>query len=243
VPSGARENGRGDWEGPWYVARALGERPDKAGGTLRFAFVVALMTALTIAFAACGGDSTQQNADEPSGDFPVAVTKAEFPTKQRLALTSFLKLGVKNTGDETVPELAFTIETNDGIADGSFNVRIDNPDVSNPNRPVWILEDKFPRATDDPVPEGISGGLRAQTNTYAFGPLEPGEQRTILWRLTAVQAGTYTLHYQVEAGLDGEAKAVTVDGDEVKGKFVVNISDKAPQATVNDKGQVVTEGE
>lgn len=205
--------------------------------------MVAILVALMFALAACGGDSPQQNADEPSGDFPVEVTKAEFPTKQRLALTSFLKLGVKNTGDETIPELAFTIETDDGLADGSFSTRLDNPDVSNPNRPVWILEDKFPRATDDPIPKGISGGLRAQTNTYGFGPLEAGAEKTILWKLTAVQAGTYTLHYQVEAGLDGEARAVTADGEEVKGKFVVNISDKAPQATVNDKGQVVTHGE
>ena len=60
--------------------------------------------------------------------------------------------------------------------------------------------------------------------------------------MTAVQAGTYTLHYQVEAGLDGKAKAVTADGGAVKGEFVVTISDKAPKATVNGKGQVVTKG-
>jgi len=195
--------------------------------------------------SACGGDDStnQQNADEPSGDFPVEITKAKFPTEQRLALTSDLMLGVKNTGDEPLPELAFTIETDDGVADGSFNVRIDDPTASNPNRPVWILEDKYPRATDDPIPKGISGGLRAQTNTFGFGPLDPGEEKTIVWRVTAVEAGTYTLHYQVEAGLDGEAKAVTADGGEAKGEFVVTISDKAPKATVNDKGQVVTKGE
>ena len=33
------------------------------------------------------------------------------------------------------------------------------------------------------------------------------------------------------------------DDLEVKGEFVVTISDKAPKATVNDKGQVVTQGE
>ncbi len=195
--------------------------------------------------SACGGDdgANQQNANEPSGDYPVEVTKAKFPTEQRLALTSDLVLGVKNTGGDPLPELAFTIETDDGVADGSFNVRIDDPSASNPNRPVWILENKYPRATDEPVPKGISGGLRAQTNTFGFGPLDPGQEKTIVWRVTAVQAGTYTLHYQVEAGLDGEAKAVTADGGEVKGEFVVTISDKAPKATVNGKGQVVTKGE
>ena len=193
----------------------------------------------------CGGDDStnQQNADEPSGDFPVEVTKAKFPTEQRLALTSDLLLGVKNVGDEPLPELAFTIETDDGDADGSFQTQIDDPAASNPSRPVWILENKYPRAIDDPVPKGISGGLRAQTNTFGFGPLDAGEEKTIVWRLTAVEAGTYTLHYRVEAGLDGEAKAVTADGGEVKGEFVVPIDDKAPQATVNDNGQVVTKGD
>ena len=104
------------------------------------------------------------------------------------------------------------------------------------------MQNKFPRAVDAPVPKGVSGGLRAQTNTFGFGPLDPGEQKTIVWRLTAVEAGTYTLHYRVEAGLDGKAKAVTADGGEVKGEFVVTISDKAPKATVNNKGQVVTQG-
>jgi hypothetical protein len=195
--------------------------------------------------ASCGGDDStnQQNADEPSGDFPVKVTKAKFPTDQRLALTTDLVLGVKNIGDEPLPELAFTIETDDGDADGSFQTQIDDPDASNPSRPVWILENKYPRATDEPVPKGVSGGLRAQTNTFAFGPLDAGDEKTILWRLPAVEAGTYTLHYRVEAGLGGEAKAVTADGGEVKGEFVVTISDKAPKATVNGKGQVVTQGD
>ena len=76
------------------------------------------------------------------------MTKAKFPTEQRLALTSDLVLGVKNTGGDPLPELAFTIETDNGVADGSFNVRIDDPSASNPNRPVWILENKYPRATD-----------------------------------------------------------------------------------------------
>jgi len=195
--------------------------------------------------AACGGDDStnQQDANEPSGNFPVKVTKAKFPTEQRLALTSDLVLGVRNIGDEPLPELAFTIETDDGDANGSFQIQIDDPAVANPNRPVWILENKYPRAIDEPIPKGISGGLRAQTNTFAFGPLDADEEETIVWRLTAVEAGTYTLHYRVEAGLDGEARAVTADGGEVKGEFVVTISDKPPKATVNDKGQVVTEGE
>ncbi len=57
-----------------------------------------------------------------------------------------------------------------------------------------------------------------------------------------MQAGSYTLSYIVEAGLDGKANAVTSTGDEVKGEFVVKISDVPPQARVNDAGKVVTQG-
>lgn len=171
------------------------------------------------------------------------MTRARFPTEQRLALTSDLVLGVENVGDEALPELAFTIETDDGDADGSFQTQIGNPSASIPSRPVWILDNKYPRAIDQPPPRGNSGGLRAQTNTFGFGPLDAGDERTVVWRLTAVKPGTYTLHYRVEAGLDGQARAVTADGGEVQGEFVVTVDEKAPKAKVNDEGQVVTEGE
>lgn len=204
--------------------------------------------------AGCGGGETQ-DANEPEGEFPVEVTEAKFPTKQRLAQTSYLVLGVENTGDEEVPELAFTISTvsgeadasEQGGADGSFKIRSDQPNLANPNRAVWILENKFPREWDaekekpEPAPAGLSGAFRAQTNTYGFGPLPAGEERQVVWQLTAVQPGTYTVNYRVAAGLDGNAVAVTGDGGEVKGEFVVTITDKPPKATVNDAGKVVVQ--
>src|SRR6185436_14666675 len=58
----------------------------------------------------CGGGE-RQDADEPEGDFPVAIANAEFPAKQRLAQTSDLTLTVRNDGDETIPDLAITINT------------------------------------------------------------------------------------------------------------------------------------
>lgn len=166
---------------------------------------------------------------------------SKFPTAQRLAETSDLIIGVENTGDEPLPELAFTIETDDGEADGSFNIRLDDDSLSNPNRPVWILENKFPRPLGDEPSTGLGPGFRAQTNTFGFGPLEAGETEEIVWRVTPVMPGTYTLHYRVEAGLFGNAEAVTADGLDVKGEFVVTISDKAPKATVDDAGNVITE--
>lgn len=222
-------------------SRLGGETQRKPDFVPRLIAIFLTTAVAALALAACGGDDESQDANEPSGDFEVEVTRSEFPTKQRLAETSDLVLGVENTGDETVPELAFTIFTDDGEADGSFSIRSDQPGLANPNRPVWILENKFPREVGSPPPKGISGGLRAQTNTFGFGPLEPGEEKEIVWRVTPVQAGSYTLSYIVAAGLDGNAKAVTAGGDEVKGEFDVEISDVPPKAKVNNAGKVVTE--
>ncbi|MBA2522554.1 MAG: hypothetical protein H0V25_04395 [Solirubrobacterales bacterium] len=223
----------------------MGDRPTSAPRQWPAFFATAgALSALTLGIGACGGDgaSARQDANEPKGNFSVAVTKAKFPTAQHLAKTSDLILGVKNTGDQALPELAFTIETDNGEADGSFNIRLDDDSLSNPNRPVWILENKYPRPVGEPPPIGLSPGFRAQTNTFGFDSLEPGETEEIAWRVTPVMPGTYTLHYIVEAGLQGNAKAVTADGGEVKGEFVVTISDKAPRATVDDAGRVITSG-
>ncbi len=203
--------------------------------------VAVLLPSIALGLSACGDEAESQDADEPTGDFPVEVTTAKFPTSQRLAETSDLVLGVKNTGDEALPELAFTIETNDGEANGSFNILLDDSTLANPNRPVWILENKYPRPVGTPPPPGLGPGFRAQTNTWGFDSLEPGETEDIVWRLTPVNPGTYTLRYRVEAGLDGNAQAVTADGGEVKGEFVVTITDKPPKATVDGNGNVVTE--
>ncbi len=220
----------------------MGERSTSARRQLHAAVAVAvLLPSLALGLAACGDDAASQDANEPAGDYPVEVTKAKFPTSQRLAQTSELVLGVHNGGDDALPQLAFTIETDDGDADGSFNIRLDEPGLANPNRPVWILESKYPRPVGTPPPPGLGPGFRAQTNTWGFDSLAPGETEEIAWRVTPVMPGTYTLHYQVEAGLDGKARAVTADGGDVKGEFVVTITDKPPKARVNDAGNVVTE--
>ena len=195
-----------------------------------------------ILLAACGSTADPQDANEPEGDYQVEVTTSEFPTRQRLGESNNLVLGVSNTGTETLPMLAFTVFIGDGTADGSFNIRSDQPGLENPNRPVWVLENKYPQLAGEPPPSGISGGTRAQTNTFAFGPLDPGETQEAIWRLTAVKAGTYTLSYTIAAGLDGNAKAVTSSGQQVKGKFVVKLLEKPPQARVNNRGKVVTQG-
>jgi hypothetical protein len=206
---------------------------------------VAGLAALSLGLAACGGDSESQDADEPTGSFPVEIVAAHFDTEQRLAETSDLRLELENAGEEAIPDLAVTIWTGDEKARGSFSIQSDQPNLSDPNRPVWILENGYPKLlTEETSAKDLddapsAGAAAAQTDTYSFGLLEPGESRDIVWRVTPVQAGTFTVHYEIAAGLNGNAVAVNPDGSEdVGGDFVVTISDKPPRARVNDAGQV-----
>jgi hypothetical protein len=205
------------------------------------------LVAMTLASCGGGGEDERQDADEPSGKFPVAVNAAKFPTSQRLAETSDLRLEIENVGSETVPNLAVTIYTGDEKASGPFSVRSDQPGLADPNRPVWILEHNYPKLVTSPNETGAeldaapsAGAAAAQTDTYAFGPLEAGASKDIIWRVTPVVAGTYTVHYELAAGLNGKAVAVADDGSSpVEGEFVVTITDKPPRASVDDSGNVV----
>jgi len=225
-----------------------------------------LLALCSIAVAACGGGE-RQDADESEGEFPVDVVNASFASKQRLAETSNLTLSVANTGDETIPDLAITIwtdaeaapgvqtdgsdtdtggtETSEGTttteesgpkAQGSFSVLSQQPDLAIPSRPVWILEQGYPKLAGETASAGAEA---AQTDTFSFGSLDPNNTREIVWRLTPVQSGTYTVHYRIAAGLQGEAVAVTDDGSIPEGEFVVVITDVPPQTRVNDSGKVV----
>jgi hypothetical protein len=194
-------------------------------------------TVAVLALAACGGGGERQDADEPEGEFPLEIVSAKFPNRQRLAETTDLRLGVRNTGEETIPELAVTIST-DGNPAAPFSIRLDQPDLANPNRPVWILEDKYPRLAGESRPLGSSPAEVAASNTFAFGPLDPGDSREMIWRVTPVRGGTYTVSYEMAAGLTGKAEAVTAEGGQPNGKFVVTISTKPPQATVDEQGGV-----
>lgn len=237
----------------WYVPRALGERGTTAARRSRFQGATALTVAALallgaiVALSACGGEDERQDADEPAGDFPVDIAKAKFPTRQRLAQTSDLKLSIENIGEEQLPDLAVTICIDSCQADGSFALRSDQPGLANPNRPVWILEQDYPKL----LPPGVSrkeldrepsaGAEAAQTNTFSFGPMAPGDEITPVWRVTPVRGGTYTVHYKLAAGLTGKAKATTADGSPAEGSFVVTISTKPPRATVSPSGKVEIE--
>jgi len=194
--------------------------------------------------AGCGSDP-RQDENEEEADYPVEVTVAEFPARQRLAEEIDLELAFQNSGTETIPDLTVTIYTGDEKADGAFNVRSQQQGLADPNRPVWILENDYPKiledgaSTKDLDSAPTAGAESSSTNTYTFGELPPGETIHTVFRVTPVKGGTYTVHYEVAAGLDGNARATTDDGAPVEGEFVATISTKPPQARVTESGEVV----
>jgi hypothetical protein len=212
---------------------------------------IAILT-LAAGLAACGSGE-RQDANEPSGKFPVTVTQASFPNRQRISERTDLVLAIKNAGKKPLPDLAVTIYTGEikaqstgsGPAQGSFSIRLDQPNLANPSRPVWILENNYPKllgagvtlANVDAAP--TAGAEAAQTDTFQFGRVKPGESKEIDWRVTPTMGGSYTVHYQVAAGLQGKAKAVTPDGGPVRGEFLVTIATKPPQTCVSPSGKIV----
>lgn len=155
--------------------------------------------------AGCGGGE-RQDADEPQGTWTVAIENASFPPRQRLAEDTELRLAVRNTDDEAIPNLAVTID--------SFEGKTTQPGVADPTRPIWIL--------DHPP----AGSAIAYRDTYTFGKLEPGRARQLIWKVTAVHTGTYTIKYKIAAGLDNKARAVLAGEQAPEGSFTVFIARK-----------------
>jgi hypothetical protein len=180
----------------------------------------------------CGGGE-RQDSDEPAGTFPVDVVKATFPTQQRLAEKSELRIAVRNAGQKAVPNVAVTVESDeaDQTAEAAaFAEASEQPGLADPSRPVWVLD------------SGPHGGITAYTNTWALGPLKPNQTKTFVWHVTAVKSGVHAIKYKVAAGLDGKAKAVLAGGNEQpSGAFTINVSGKPASARVGANGQVITE--
>ena len=181
-----------------------------------------------LALAGCGGE--RQDADEPEGEFTLEVVEASFPERQTTAQPATMRISVRNTDDRDLPNLAVTVATeasDGGEPAGAFAVAADDPRLADPERPVWVVD------------RGPEGGDTAATNTWALGPMFPGETREVEWRLTAVRPGSYTVNYTVAPGLYGNA--VPAGGQRTTGSFDVEISDDPVPARVNAKGEVVRE--
>ena len=159
-----------------------------------------------MALGACGSGD-KQDASDPGGTFKVDIPRASFPGKQHLAQQNTLLITVVNKDTRTIPKVAVTID--------GFSQRHDDPSLSDPNRPIWII--------NEPPLDADS----ALTNTWVLGPVAPGQSRTFTWKVTPVQSGTYSVRYRVAAGLYGKAKVVdAATGTVPKGSFISRVTRK-----------------
>ena len=189
-----------------------------------------------MALAGCGGGE-RQDEDEPEGDFAVEVVRAAFPEDQKLAKSSNLVLTVRNAGNDTIPNIAVTVD--------GFNVRRGDPELADPERPQFVINGMPREIGGFPESKEASplGCDTAYVNTWACGPLADGKEKTFRWSVTAVKAGDFEIEWRVAAGLDGKAKAVAPGGDETPaGSFSGSVSDEAPEVRVADDGKTVVEG-
>jgi hypothetical protein len=195
--------------------------------------------AVAAMLGACGGDEKSADANEPAGTYDLRVTEASFPAEQDLGQTSLLRIGVRNTGEKTVPALTVTatLEGEEGTASRlPFGARERQAGLAQPDRPVWVLSPGYPKLAGSSQPGGAE---TSNLKTFALGPLKAGETTTAVWRLSAVRAGEYTVAYLVGAGLSSEVKARTEGGGAPGGSFKVKISAEPPNTEVTDSGEVV----
>jgi hypothetical protein len=177
----------------------------RAGKVRRVTLAIVFAGALS-ALSGCGGGGKQDEGD-PTGTFKVDVPRASFPGNQHLAQESTLEITVVNKDSRKIPKLAVTVD--------GFSQRRDDASLADPNRPIWIIN-------EPPIDADT-----ALTNTWALGPVDPGQSRTFKWKVTPVRAGTYSVRYRVAAGLYGKAKVQdTTTGGIPKGSFIARVSRK-----------------
>lgn len=193
--------------------------------------------AMAVLIAACGESSSDSN--EKAGNYEVTVTSASFPSKQDIGQTSLMKIDVENSGDRPVPALIVTVNVEGKEGEDAripFAVHDPQPGLAGPDRPVWVLAATYPRLAGSSAPGGAE---TSNLKTYTFGKLAPGKSVEAVWKLSAVRAGKYTVAYEVEAGLTGEARAKTSSGARPGGTFVTDISTELPETEVNAAGEIV----
>ena len=200
-----------------------------------------------LAVAGCGSGA-RQDANEPSGKFPVKVTAASFPSFQRLAQHTHLVLSIRNVGSQTIPNLAVTIcnttcaypaPVGQGTSVAAFAQYLNQAGLASHSRPVWVVNQPPGLCGYSCVNGGAGANVSVATNTWQAGQLKPGQTATFKWGLTAVAPGRFVVAWEVAAGIYGKAKAVLPDGSLPQGTFAVNITHAPAQSYVNDQGQVV----
>ena len=207
------------------------------GKAARLAAPVLAAAAATLLAAGCGGGpEPNQFGNEKKGDYEVEVTRATFPVSQTVARTYDMRIDVENSGDEAIPAINITIDLPGRDSTLAFASRSEQPGLASAQRPIWVLEEGFPKLAGT---VGRGGAQTSSRRTFQFGTLAPGQTAKTVWRVTAVQPGDFELSWRIEAGLGTGVNAVDRSGRTPTGFFEVMVSDTPRLTEIDDQGRIV----
>ncbi len=172
-----------------------------------------------LVLAGCAGDE-RRDAGETDRTYPVAVERASFLPRQRLAQRNALVISVRNAGAEAIPNLTVTVR---GFTDRAGGAR-----DADRGRDLWIVDRAPTRAAT------------AFEDTWTAGRLEPGRTATLRWEVTPVVAGTHELTYEIAPATAGPGSVELEGDDEPRGSLTVRVTDRPARARVDPRtGAVV----
>jgi hypothetical protein len=150
-----------------------------------------------------------------------------------------MKLDIRNAGHKTIPALIVNVSIAGKEGQTStlpFGIRDPQPDLAQPDRPVWVLAARYPRFVGATAP---AGAATSNPKTFDFGPLKAGGTANLVWKLSAVKTGRWHILYSIDAGLSGEVRAKTSSGVQPGGSFAAQISSARLNKEVTGSGEVV----
>ncbi len=197
-----------------YVPAAVWSPPAnlRAGAALAAAWSA-------FAVAGCGGGE-RRDAGSSDATYTVDIVRAQFPERQHLADKPTFAITVRNTGEETIPDVAVTLR--------GFSSRSGDAEQADARGNVWIVD------------EPPAGAVTAIEDTWSAGALAAGKEVSLRWRVTPVVAGTHELDYAVAAGLAGAARTRLRGGSRARGSITVRIDAEPPFARVDPRTGEVT---
>ena len=195
---------------------------------------------------------TRQDASEPSGNFPVAVSDAPPSRHPDAGQHTHLVIAVRNTGSKAIPNIAVTIcnvtcaypaPPGEGTSAAAFAQDLRRSRTWPTRRGRCGSSTGRPGPCTLQLPERRPGrrGVTAYSNTWALGRLAPGRRRTFDWARDRGRAGPprRRLAGRRRAERQGQGGA----GRRLAARTARSrsTSSTAPaQSYVNNNGQIVT---
>ncbi len=186
---------------------------------MRHLCIRAATAAAIVGLAACGGEE-RRDAGLTDRSYTVAVQRASFEPRQRLAQRNALIISVRNAGEQAIPNLTVTVRGFTDRAGGSRD--------ADRGRDLWIVGRAPTRAGT------------AFDDTWAVGRVEPGRTATLRWDVTPVVAGTHKLTYEIAPATAGSGRVELSGGEEPRGSLTVRVSAAPSRARVDPRtGEVI----